>query len=270
MATETHPRALGELRSIHGSAGGLSLTTTLQTVGIPKGAQGLILEPRNFSTAVVARIALNPYLLVYKTTDALATVTNLTDYSDAAQDNDATTDVVLSSLDTNANNDALWIGSHLPFRGLSVDVDAANGTASVLSGTYWNGSALANISLTDNTASGGATFAQDGTITWSVPTAWSPASLVTVGGASGNLPHSGDTLYWVKLVVSAALDSSTTLNSLHALSRSTAYVDLTDGRIWEQAIRRGLGGIGSVEALSDAGTCSLLVTALTFVGGKFL
>lgn len=268
MATEIQPITLGELRSVHGSAGGLSLTTTLQTVGLPKGTRAVVLEPRNFATAVVARVAFNPYLLVYKTADSLATVT---DYSDAAQDNDTATDVVLSSLDTNANGDALWVGSHLPFRGLSVDVDAANGTASVLSGTYWNGSALTDISLTDNTASGGATFAQDGTITWTVPSDWTAAKLTAIGSAAASVARSGEDLYWVKLVVSAALDSSTTLNSLHALNRSTLYPEFTNGSIREVAVRRGPGGVGSLEALTDAGTASLLVTAVTFgSGGRFL
>lgn len=267
MATEITPLPITEVRSAHPTAGGLALTTTLQTLGFPKGTQGLRLGARSFSTAIVARFLLNPYLLVYKTADALATIT---DYSEAAQDNDAATDVVLSSLDTNANSDALWIGSHLPFAGLSVDMDATNGAASVLSGTYWNGTALSNISLTDNTASGGATFAQDGTITWSVPTDWTAASLATIGSAASSIPSSGQALYWVKLVVSAALDSSTTLNSVHALNRSTAYAELVDGDVWEQVIRRAPGGVGSIQALTDAGTASLLVNALVFGRNRFL
>lgn len=265
MATETTPQRFGEIRGVSASAG-LSLSTTLATIGIPKGADVLYIEGRNYSTAVVAQVLLNPYLIVLKTADGLATVT---DYSDAAQDNDTATDVTLSSLDTLANGDALWIGSHIPFGGLSVDVDAANGTASVLSGTYWNGSALTDISLTDNTASGGATFAQDGTITWTVPAAWAKASIQTASGlAATDLPR--DTLYWVRLVVSAALDSSTTCNSIHALNRSTAYVDLTSGRERGVAIRRGLGGVGSIQARTDAGTANLLVSAAVLGDGAFL
>lgn len=268
MATETLPVPIGEVRAVHAAAGGLGLTTTAQTLGLPKGTRWLVLEPRAFTTAVVARIARNPYLLVYKTADALATVT---DYSEAAQDNDIATDVVLSSLNTNAASNALWIGSHLPFRGLSVDVDAANGTASVLTGQYWNGSTLTNISLTDGTANAGATFGQDGAITWTVPTDWAAAKLSAIGSAAVSVSRSGDLLYWVKLVVSAQLGASTTQNSIHALNRSTAYLELVSGRIWEESIRRGPGGLGSIEALTDAGTASLLVTAGTYgAGGKFL
>lgn len=269
MSTEVLPGPISEVRAVHTSAGGLSLTTTLQTAGFPKGTQGVRISPRNFSTAVVARFALNPYLVVLKTSDALATVANLTDYSENAQDNDTSTLVTLSSLDTNANSNAVWIGAALPFRGLSVDVVSTNSAASVLSGTYWNGSALSNISLTDNTASGGNTFAQDATITWSVPTDWAKATLKTAGSAAAAIRT--DELYWVKLVVSAQLDSSTTLASVHALNRSTAYAEIQDADVWESVIRRGVGGIGSIEALTDAGTANLLVTALTFgTTGRFL
>lgn len=265
MATETFDAGLGEIRQASASKG-LSCTTAAATVGLPKGTQFVMLEGRNYSTAVVVGVALNPYLIVLKTVDLLATVT---DYSEAAQDNDANTDVVLSSLDTLANGDALWVGSHVPFRGLSVDVDATNGTASVLSGTYWNGSALTNISLSDGTANAGATFGQDGAITWTVPTDWVKAPLTTLGSPGAAVPASGNALYWVRLVVSAALDSSTTLNSLHALNRSTAYYELTSGRVFERRIKRGPGGTGSVEALTDAGTANLLINVATLAGAVF-
>lgn len=255
----------GEIRQASASKG-LACTTAAATVGLPIGTQVIRLEGRNYSTAVVIGVALNPYLIVLKTVDSLATVT---DYSDAAQDNDAGTDVVLSSLDTNANGDALWVGSHLPFRGLSVDVDATNGTASVLTGTYWNGSALANISLTDGTINTGATFGQDGAITWTVPTDWAPTTLVVAGSAAKTVAYSSAALYWVKLVVSAALDSSTTLNSMHALARSTAYFEITTGVPLERRVIRGPGGVGCVEALTDAGTANLIVNVATMNGGRF-
>jgi hypothetical protein len=151
IVVDTTAIPLGEIRQASASKG-LSLSTTAATVGLPKGTGFVSLDPGTYSTAVVARIAFSPYLLVLKTADSLAT---MTDYSDAAQDADAATDVTLSSLDTLANGDSLWVGSHVPFRGLSVDVDAANGTASVLTGTYWDGAALTNISLTDGTTSAG-------------------------------------------------------------------------------------------------------------------
>ena len=232
-----------------------SLTTTAGLILLPKGAQFLALEAYNHSAAgVAAQVLLNPFLTVVKTADAGAT---WTDYSEAAQDADAATDVTLSSLDTLANGDALWVGSWAPFAGLSADVDAANGNASVLSGTYWNGTALSNISLTDNTAAAGATFAQDGTITWSVPTDWAPCKLRDrLSGANNAVVNGVTDLYWVRLVVSAALDSSTTLNSLVALNRSTLYATIKSG-VLNQTIQWGHGGVGAIQAKTNSGTATL-------------
>ena len=258
--------AFGEIRAASASVG-TALSTTATVIPFLPGTQYALIEGRNYLTAAVARVALVPYLRVFKTADSLATIT---DYSENAQDGNAATDVTLSSLDTLANGDALWVGSHLPFRGLLADVDAANGTASVLTGTYWNGTALADISLTDGTDSVGATFGQDGAITWSVPAAWTPAPLTTIGSAAGGVQASSQSLYWVRLVVSAALDSSSTLNSLMALSRSTAYAELTSGRLLECSVNRGAGGMAGVEALTDAGTGNLIVNCATVHGGRFV
>lgn len=267
MAFETLMGPLGEVRAASTAAGGTALTTTAGVISLLKGTQYVSLEGRNYSTAVVVQYALVPYLLVYKTADLLATIT---DYSAAAQDGDAGTDVVLSSLDTLANGDALWVGSRVPFRGLRADVDAANANASVLTGVYWDGNSLENITLTDGTDSGGATMAVDGAITWTVPTDWVPASLVTIGSAAASVPHSTEPLYWVRLVVSAALDSSSTLNSLLALSRSTAYAELVTGRVIEMRVNRGLGGVAGVEALTNAGTANLIVNCATIGQGVFV
>jgi hypothetical protein len=81
----------------------------------------------------------------------------------------------------------------------------------------------ADISKTDGTASGGATFAVDGNVTWTMPTDWIPCKLTDTGAIGTAVPNSGSMLYWTRWEVSVALDSSTTLNSMMALSRSTAY-----------------------------------------------
>jgi hypothetical protein len=211
---------------------------------------------------VVAQLALCPWLSILKTSDGFAAAANATDYSDAAQDGDTSSDVVLSSIDTLANGDSLWLGSHLPFSGLTLDVDAANGNASVLAAHYWNGTAQTTLTPTDNTASGGASIAQDGTITWTVPTDWVPAKLRSLVSATVPLPYAEETLYWARLSWSAALDSSTTLNSILALPRSTAYFELPAD--WELALRvnRGRGGHSAVRAVTDAGTGNLIVNAI--------
>lgn len=258
MATETYSAPLGELRAASAAGGGTALGTAAKCVPLPPGTQWLAIEGRNFTTAVVAKVALSPFLVVLVTPDALATAA---DYSDAAQDASAATDVVLSSLDTALNLDYVYLGSHLPFRGAFADVDATNANASALSGEYWTGSAWAALSgVSDGSAAAGATFAQDGAITWTVPADWAPVALKDAVATTGAaVPHRGVPLYWVRLKVSAALDASTTLDSLCALNRSTAYAELVSGRVLEMRVTRGIGGVGAVEALTDAGTASLIV-----------
>lgn len=258
-----------EFRAASAAAGGTALSTTLTTIALPIGTEFVSLEARNFVTGVVAQYALCPYLTILRTQDRLATAP--TDVSDNAQDGDAATDVTLSSQSTWANGDALYVGSHVPFRGVRVDVDAANGNASVLTVNYWNGSAWVDITATDNTASGGATLAVDGTITWTVPTAWSANSLRNIAALAGDDSDLANTvtfqgaeriLYWTRWEVSAALDASTTQNEIHALARSTAYAELTTGKPGHEFFaRRGPGGIGAIEALMNAGTGNLIVNA---------
>lgn len=268
MPSESWAGPLGEARAASTAGGGTALTTTAQCIQIPPGTAHLSMEGRNYSTAVVVQYALNPYLIVLVTPDLLATVT---DYSEAAQDGSVSTDVVLSSLDTLAAGDAVYLGSHLPFRGVMVDVDAANANASVLSGDYWNGSAWSALTVTDNSASAGATFAQGGAITWTLPTDWAPGALrnlVSTCGTNVREATNGG-MYWARLKVSAALDSSTTLNSLLSLSRSTAYAELVSGRVLEIAMNRGAGGLGNIEAKTDAGTANLIINAWSRYGRGF-
>ena len=266
MATQTYSANFQEVRQA-GASKGVSLSTTAAFTAIPLGTQYLSLLPNTFTTAVVARFLLNPWLTVFKTTDLLATMGNLTDYSTAAQDSTTTTVLTLNSFDTIANTNALLIGSHIPFGGASIDVQNTNGTASVLTVKYWNG-AWTDITATDNTASAGATLAQDGTVTWTMPTDWTTGALATIQG--GTPPNQGvfnEALYWTRWEVSAALDSSVTLNSLLPISRSTAYAELPTGVAWNQGVKVGPGGVSTIQALTDAGTALLLVNCA--VDGRF-
>ena len=259
-----------ELRSLTAANGGTAVTG-LVTFGLLPGTQYVKIHSRAFSTAVGLQYALNPYLAVLKTTDAGAT---WTDYSSAAQDEDTATHVDLSSLSTLANGDAVYIGAATPFRGVDVDVDGANGNSSVLTASYWNGSAWVDTSDTDGTISSGKTMGQDGTITWSVPSAWSAGSLNNIlqnlaGGGSSTAaaaPQYGyQDLFWVRLEVGAALDSAVTLDSIHALAGSTAYAELTAGDDVVE-LAANYGEFGAVELTVTTGTVNTVVT----VGGKFV
>jgi hypothetical protein len=93
------------------------------------------------------------------------------DYTLEATDDDSTTVVELDSLDTLANNDALFIGFDTPVNKITLTVSAVNGNASVA--TLWyrkNDSTWADASDTDGTISGGASIGQTGSFTWTLPT----------------------------------------------------------------------------------------------------
>lgn len=252
--TDTLPGSLGDLRG--STTTGVSLSTTAAYIPIPKATKYLSLTPRNFSTAVVARIGLCPWISVLKTQDAGVSIT---DYSDNAQDNDTSTDVTLSSQGTAAQGDFLYVGSHIPFRGVYIDVDSTNSSASVLTVKYRKSDdTWADITATDNTASGGASLAQDGTVTWTVPSTWVPSQLPTIGDLTSSLAGSGHKFYWTRWQFSAALDASTTLNSMTALPQSTSYAELVANQQMEQSIQFGPQGIAAIEALTDAGTANLV------------
>ena len=266
MATEVRAAALGEVRSATTAGGGTALTSTVQKIALLRNTKFLEMIPRNFSTAVVVQYNFNPYLIILKTTDLLAAEANITEYSDNAQDGSTSTDVTLSSLGTLAQADAVYVGSWTPFGGVTIDVDAANANASVLTVTYWKSdSTWADISATDGTDSGGASMAVDGDVTWTVPSDWVAEALEVAvpSTAHKNLGVLTAPQYWTRWVFSAALDSTTTQNSWLAINRSTAYGEMAAGQSREQGITVGPGGFYSVSAKTDAGTANLIINCFT-------
>lgn len=266
MTIQTLAAPLGDIKRA-GAGVGISLTTTAARTFIPRGTRWISLEPRNLSTAVVAYVAFNPYLTILKTTDLLAAIANTTDLSEVAQDNATGTAMTLSSMDTLANLGAIYVGSDIPFEGVNIDVSAANGNASVLTVAYWNG-AWTSTSATDNTASGGATFAVDGSVTWTRPTDWLKRKLNEI--VTGVDPSFGYAvarqMFWTRWVVSAALDSSTTTLAWLAINRTDNFASLVSGETIEQSIQVGRpGGYVSFDALTDAGTANLVCK----VGGAY-
>jgi hypothetical protein len=264
------PATNHELRSPGFISGGLAGTTTVKTVGLPPGTKNVSIHTHNLSTATVAQFAINPWLTVLKTTDGGAT---FTDYSEVAQDDSSTDSIALASLDTLANGDALFIGSHVPFRGVQADLDDKNDTASVLTISYYNDTTWVDTSNTDGTDSGGDTLKQDGANTWTINSAWVAATLEDIFGKANDAfgptfvkPAAGiriysTPLYWTRWEVSAAIDSSVSAISLHALNRSVSYAQVSTTHTHVQAIHRGLGGAGSIEYRTDAGTADVNITA---------
>lgn len=270
MATEFLNGPLGEVRAASTADGGTALTSTAARIVLPRGAKQMFLLPRNFATAVVVKWNKNPFLTIFKTTDALVTQAAITDYSDEAQDNDTGTSVVLSSIGTAAQGDFLYVGAAIPFSGVQIDIDAANGTASVITVKYRKSDdTWADITDTDGTDSGGASMAVDGNVTWTVPTDWISGKLVQFGDTKLNIGLGAQELFWTRWEWSAALDSSTTLDSMIAINRDTTYAELPAGVGWQEAITVGPGGIYSITALTDAGTANLILNVATRLGGRF-
>lgn len=255
-----------------GAAVGIAVTTTAGFTAFPNNTQYVALDPYNYeSSAAVAMVRFCPYLIVLKTTDDFATAP--TDYSSNAQDGVATNQVDLDSLNTLANGDALYVGSHVQFAGVNVDVDGShpNGTSSVLTVKYYDGTSgsegWTDISDTDGTISSGKTMGQDGSVTWTVPSAWSKASLreiatKDVGQAvpsTVNFRHVQTPLYWTRWEVSTALDSDTLVTGMLAIGRGDPF-ELVTGRAWEQGVLKQIGGYAGVELDADTGTLNMVTT----------
>jgi len=101
--------------------------------------------------------------------------------------------------------DWLYYCASIRYDELEVDVKVVNATASVLSGQYFNGHEWQAIAgLSDGTAAAGATFAQDGSITWTMPTNWQKN--VIAGAGSNTVSY-----YTVRLAVSVNIDVATEL-----------------------------------------------------------
>lgn len=277
MATETVDAPLGEIAaSGNAASGGVALSTTAKSYGFPIGARFLSLIPRNFSTAVVARVKTVPWLTVLVTTDAWATgAAKVTDVSNAAQDGSTSTTITLNSLTTASGE--MWLGSHIPFRGCYVDVQNTNSTASTaLAAKYYSTTgALVTLGPTDGTSSS-VSLDQDGSITWTLPaidTAWKMETLNNILLKLGKIktpltgkPYYDMPLYWAQFTWDQDLDSSVSLNSIVALDHRTDYAEIPVGFVLESKVSHGLGGVGGVEALTDAGTANLIINVASLSG----
>ena len=271
MPTEILGANLGHQR-IAGASKGVACTTTAAFTPFHQGTEHIHIVPRNLSTAVVVKYAFCPYLIILKADSADGLGGHLEDNTQVAQDGSTATSVTLSSL---AAGRALYVGSAIPFRGAHVDVDGANSTGStVITVSYWNGSAWVDTSDTDGTISGGISLAQDGAITWTVPSEWQLATLNQLAaGAGETLDSSGQkwsyvNMYWTKWTWSHAMDSAVTLDHILGINESTAYAELTDSTAYEGRIHNGFGanGVAGIEALTDDGTANLIVTCSAMNG----
>ena len=141
-------------------------------------------------------------------------------YTDGVNVLDADTGTSLTLNSFEATVDFLYVGAKQPFAGLYVDVGNTNSTGSIATVKYRKSDATwASASATDNTASGGATLAQDGTITWAVPTDWADFQVNATDGE----------LVWVRYEAATTLDSSVTILRLIAKPVGTIYAENQGG-----------------------------------------
>lgn len=291
-SVDTHAGPLGEVRTAS-SANGTALTTTAAFISLPTGTNYVTLIPRNAATAVVYRYSLNPYLIVFKTTDALAAIANLTEASEALQDGDTDTSLSMNSFGTFAAGDALFVGAYVPFRGVRVIIGDTNSVgASDLTVKYRKSdNTWATISATDGTDSTD-TFRQTGNVYWTVPTDWIARSIKSIQDLVGTwlvtdmdttagaltLPKqetlpwyiTDPNIYWTRWETSATFDSTVTATGMQAMNRSTTYAELPINIGDSLRVARGPGGLGCIEALTDAGTANLIVRAATLgTGSRF-
>jgi hypothetical protein len=140
------------------------------------------------------------------------------DYTTEVRDSNTSTVAVLDSLSTLAAFDAVFIGCPVQADAISITVENANGNASVMTMHYRkNDSTWATTAITDGTASGGASIAVDGDITWTPQT--------------DEVPHYmfGLTAFWYRLTFSAALDASVTVSQATYSGNFQEMQELWDG-----------------------------------------
>ena len=261
-----------EQRAASTAGGGTALSTTAALISIPINSKYLSLTPRDFNVAVVCQYSLNPFLTIITTTDALAGTaehgftdtiepTSLSEFatqniSDEMQDGDSS-DFDINSFDLVANNNFIYVGSPLPFRGVAVALNNKNDIASVLTVNYWHNSGVwTNTGNGDGTDVSGDTFKQDGSVTWTVPAAWKRDNLQNIGDTTVGEAWSTVGLYWTRWEFSAQLDSTVDLVQMRPLNRSTAYAELLEGQTREMSLHNRQ--YACVEALVNAGDGNLV------------
>jgi hypothetical protein len=184
-------------------------------------------------------------------------------YSDllAAARNATVDDINLAAVFATVGTDALYVGSTLPFRGLSVRLlEAVSAVASVLTVAYW-ADGWTGLSITDGTAkTTGKTFSGGGAITWSTPADWVPRAI-----------NSSDPLYWVRLTVSAT-PTGAKASQIGLIRRSVLCAPATLRTlllIMREAPTGGDGPWAEKAAWYESEADAALQRALPLLGGEF-
>lgn len=179
----------------------------------------------------------------------------------AAATNDATDDLNLATVFATAGSDALYIGSALPFRGLSIRMlEAVSAVSGSLTVSYFN-DAWTALAVTDGTAkTTGKPFSGGGALAWRLPDDWTPRKVNGVG------PY-----YWVKVTVSAT-PTSAKAGQIGCIRRSVlgpAATMRTLLLIMREAPSGGGGPWADKAAWYETEADAALQRALPLLGGEF-
>jgi hypothetical protein len=140
-------------------------------------------------------------------------------FTDEVTDEDTST-MASFTLDTLANNMALYVGYWQPIDGITLDLGTLNDVAGVLTAKYWNGSAWTSIvtGWNDGTDVAGDPLKQDGTLSWTYIAA----------GTEKPRRINGLTLFWYRIETDTLLDAVTVLKCT-VTKDWRAIEDVTDG-----------------------------------------
>lgn len=167
---------------------------------------------------------------------------------------------------TNVGTDKLVIGSHQPFGGIYIGVTASvnSETATIAARYSKNDSTWANLTETDGTASGGATLAQDGNLTWTVPTDWGTEQLGVLE-SSGAAPWGKAHLYWVELQVSAVLSADVEIDELGLLHTAAADVSGIQLKFGNEYVMNLNDDVGALEFMATSTTEATTAIDVTWI-----
>jgi len=165
----------------------------------------------------------DPYVaqvVVYRGSGTIPNIPTMgEDFTEEATDGLTTTVVALDSLATlTTDYDCIFIKTILPATSFKFVVSAANGSAAVAGLKYFNGAFTDVTAFTDGTAVTGASFAQNGSMSWTP--------------ATDEIPHYmfNECGFWYQIyLASGALDSETEVSAIYYNTGWQALQNVWDG-----------------------------------------
>ncbi len=159
--------------------------------------------------------------IVYKGTSAIPVVPEIgEDYTTEVTDGDTATYAPLDSLgDLAVDFDCIFVKTAVPLNSLAFTVKSANGSAAVAAAKFFNGTEFTAVAgFADGTAVAGATFAQSGAMTWTLPTTHVPNYMF------------GECGFWTQIYLSSGdLDSETEVSAVTYTAPWQSIQNVWDG-----------------------------------------